>query len=105
MKVPDPGEQLRYFIKQQSKIVKTISQLVEIESPSDLKQAVDRLGTVLASRFAELGGRVRLHLAEKFGNHLQVEFKDRARIVGASEEKGLSFCERQPVMAAALGLI
>ena len=78
MKVPDPGEQLRYFIKQQSKIVKTISQLVEIESPSDLKQAVDRLGTVLASRFAELGGRVRVHLAEKFGNHLQVEFKDRA---------------------------
>lgn len=77
MKVPDPGEQLRYFIKQQSKIVKTISQLVEIESPSDLKQAVDRLGTVLASRFAELGARVRVHLAEKFGNHLQVEFKDR----------------------------
>lgn len=77
MKVPDPGEQLRYFIKQQSKIVKTISQLVEIESPSDLKQAVDRLGTVLASRFAELGGRVRVHLAEKFGNHLQVEFKGR----------------------------
>jgi glutamate carboxypeptidase len=77
MNVPDPSEQLRYFIKQQSKIVKTIRQLVEIESPSDLKQAVDRLGTVLASRFAELGGRVRVHVAEKFGNHLQVEFKGR----------------------------
>jgi glutamate carboxypeptidase len=77
MNVSDPGEQLRYFIKQQPKIVKTIRQLVEIESPSDVKQAVDRLGTVLASRFAELGGRVRVHLTEKFGNHLQVEFKGR----------------------------
>jgi glutamate carboxypeptidase len=77
MNVPSSVEQLRYFIKQQPQIVKTIRQLVEIESPSDLKQAVDRLGTVLASRFAELGGRVRVHLAEKFGNHLQVEFNGR----------------------------
>lgn len=75
MNVPGASEQLRYFRQQQPKIVKTIRQLVEIESPSDVKQAVDRLGTVLASRFAELGGRVRIHLAEKFGNHLQVEFK------------------------------
>jgi glutamate carboxypeptidase len=75
MNVPSVSEQLRYFQKQQTKIVKTIRQLVEIESPSDVKQAVDRLGTVLASRFAELGGRVRVHSAEKFGNHLQVDFK------------------------------
>ena len=77
MSVPSVDEQLRYFKKHQPKIVKTIRQLVEIESPSDVKQSVDRLGTVLASRFAELGGRVRVHPAEKFGNHLQVEFKGR----------------------------
>ncbi|MGH9516621.1 MAG: M20 family metallopeptidase [Terriglobales bacterium] len=77
MSVPIASEQLRYFKKQQSKIVQTIRQLVEIESPSDVKQAVDRLGTVLASRFAELGGRILAHPAEKFGNHLQVEFKGR----------------------------
>lgn len=75
MSVPSVSEQLRYFKKQQPKIVETIRQLVEIESPSDVKQSVDRLGTVLASRFAELGGRVHVHPAEKFGNHLQVEFK------------------------------
>jgi glutamate carboxypeptidase len=75
MSVPSVSEQLRYFQKQQPKIVKTIRQLVEIESPSDVKQAVDRLGTVLASRFAELGGRVLVHPTEKFGNHLQLEFK------------------------------
>jgi glutamate carboxypeptidase len=75
--VPIAREQLRYFKKQQSKIVETIRHLVEIESPSDVKQSVDRLGTVLASRFAELGGRVLVHPSEKFGNHLQVEFKGR----------------------------
>src|SRR5438046_6713290 len=74
MSTPQPAEQLRYFRKRQSEIVETIRQLVEIESPSDVKQAVDRLGAVLASRFAELGGRVRFHPAEKFGNHLQVDF-------------------------------
>jgi glutamate carboxypeptidase len=75
MIVPSVSEQLRHFKNQQAKIVKTTLQLVEIESPSDVKQAVDRLGTVLASRFAELSGRVFVHPAEKFGNHLQVEFK------------------------------
>src|SRR3954451_22466930 len=77
MSVLIASEQLRYFEKQQRKIVKTIRQFVEIESPSDVKQSVDRLGTVLASRFAELGGRVRVHLAEKFRNHFQVDFKGR----------------------------
>jgi Acetylornithine deacetylase/Succinyl-diaminopimelate desuccinylase and related deacylases len=57
-----------------------VRQLVEIESPSDVKQAVDRLGAVLASRFGELGGRLRIHSAEKFGNHLQVDFKPRGAV-------------------------
>src|SRR6266481_3873332 len=77
MSMLNPAEQLRYFRKQQLRIVETIRQLVEIESPSDVKQAVDRLGAVLASRFAEWGGRVRFHPAEKFGNHLQIDFGPR----------------------------
>ena len=52
----------------------TIEQLVTIESPSDVKAAVDRLGTVLASRFSEIGGKLKIHSAEKFGNHLQIDF-------------------------------
>jgi glutamate carboxypeptidase len=35
---------------------------------------VDRVSTVLASRFGELGGKVKIHSLEKFGNHLQVDF-------------------------------
>src|SRR5205823_14747610 len=77
MSVLIASEQLRYFEKQQRKIVKTTRQLVEIESPSDVKQAVDRLGTVLASRFGELGGRVRFHPSKKFGKHLQIDFRPR----------------------------
>src|SRR5581483_3821172 len=83
MNTPEPKNQLRYFEKQQSRIVDSIRQLVEIESPSDLKQAVDRLGTVVGSRFAELGGRVHLHHAEKFGDHLQIDFKSS----GAAKQK------------------
>jgi glutamate carboxypeptidase len=75
MNLPTPAEQLTYFRKQQNWMVDTIQQLVEIESPSDVKAGVDRLGTVLASRFGELGGKVRVHRAEKFGNHLEIRFK------------------------------
>lgn len=74
MTLPTPAEQLRYFHKQQSQTLDTVQQLVEIESPSDMKAAVDRLGTVLTSRFGELGGKVRVHRAEKFGNHLEIRF-------------------------------
>jgi glutamate carboxypeptidase len=70
-----PADQLRYFHKRQKEIVESIRQLVELESPSDIKQSVDRVGTVLASRFGELGGKIKVHLAEKFGNHLQVDFR------------------------------
>jgi|SRR5579864_78941 len=79
MNLPTPAERLRYFQKQQKQVLDTIQQLVEIESPSDVKAAVDRLGTVVASRFGELGGKVQVHHADKFGNHLEIRFASRAR--------------------------
>ena len=79
MNLPRPSEQLAYFRKQQSNILDTIQQLVEIESPSDQKAAIDRLSTVLASRFGELGGKIQLHRQEKYGNHLQINFAGAAR--------------------------
>lgn len=65
---------LPYFEERSQEIVACAKQFVEIESPSDVKQAVDRLGTIVASRFDEIGGRVRSHRAEDFGNHLQIDF-------------------------------
>jgi glutamate carboxypeptidase len=65
---------LSYFKSHCDAMVSTIRELVEIESPSDNKDAVDRLAETVASKFAALGGKVRFHKAREFGNHLQVDF-------------------------------
>jgi glutamate carboxypeptidase len=67
-------ERLRYFTEQEDRVVKTIRELVEIESPSDNKQSVDRIAAVLAQNFAQLGGRTRLHRSNHFGDSLQIDF-------------------------------
>jgi glutamate carboxypeptidase len=60
-------------------MVNTIRQMVEIESPTDSKQAVDRLGRWLATKFDALGGHSKFHRAMEFGDHLQVDFPGRNR--------------------------
>ncbi len=65
---------LSYFKDRRDEIVSTIRELVEIESPSDNKAAVDRLAGVIADKFSQLGGEIRFHRAKGFGNHLQVNF-------------------------------
>ena len=71
---PDFPSRLLYFQERQSELVETIRQIVEIESPSDNKQAVDRLGVLLAGRFEKLGGHAKFHRTPRFGDHLQVDF-------------------------------
>ena len=70
----DRSSLLRDFESKQAEVVETIRQLVEIESPSDSKSAVDRLGTMLAGRFEKLGGHAMFHRVPDFGDHLQVDF-------------------------------
>jgi glutamate carboxypeptidase len=65
---------LSYFSERRDEIVSTIRELVEIESPSDNKAATDRVAEAVAHRFSQLGGKVRIHQAKDFGNHLQVDF-------------------------------
>jgi glutamate carboxypeptidase len=67
-------DRLLYFEARQEKIVQTIRDFVEIESPSDNKPAADRMGAFLAGCFEALGGRAHLHPAEDFGNNLQIDF-------------------------------
>src|SRR4029077_10249165 len=55
-------------------ITLTVRQLVEIESPSDNKPAVDRLGALLAGGCEGLGGHSKFHRNQYFGDHLQVDF-------------------------------
>jgi glutamate carboxypeptidase len=65
---------LQYFEQRRDHMVDTIRRLVEIESPSDNKQAVDRCSAFAAEEFAALGGRAQFHRVADFGNHLQIDF-------------------------------
>ena len=67
---------LAYFNERRDEMVATIRELVEIESPSDNKAAVDRVAEAIAHKFSQLGGNVEVHVhpAKDSGNHLQVEF-------------------------------
>jgi len=71
---PEAARRLAYFNQRRDDIVSTIRELVEIESPSDNKAAVDRVSAAIAHKFSQLGGEVRFHPANDFGNHLQVDF-------------------------------
>ncbi|MGH9493193.1 MAG: M20 family metallopeptidase [Terriglobales bacterium] len=55
-------------------MLETLRNLVELESPSHDKAAVDRLGEFVAGEFERLGGQVTFHRTPKAGNHLQVDF-------------------------------
>jgi glutamate carboxypeptidase len=48
--------------------------LVEVESPSDDKDAVDRAGAVVAPWAALLGGKVKRHAQKRFGDVLELRF-------------------------------
>jgi glutamate carboxypeptidase len=75
---PEAQRRLAYFNERCEAIVSTIRELVEMESPSDNKAAVDRVAEAVAEKFSQLGGEVRLHPAKDFGNHLQVNFAGRS---------------------------
>ncbi len=59
-------------------IIETTCRLVEHESPSDNKPAVDHLGEYLAGEFEGLGARVIVHRQHEFGNHIQADFAGRS---------------------------
>jgi glutamate carboxypeptidase len=70
-------DRLRYFEGKREEMVRTIRQLVDIESPSDNKPAADRISAFLAGMFEAVGGRARIHATRDFGDHLQIDFPGR----------------------------
>jgi glutamate carboxypeptidase len=70
-------DRLRYFEQRQDQIVETIRELVEIESPSDSKRAVDGIAAFVAQKFEALGGTTRFHPSSEFGDSLQINFAGR----------------------------
>jgi len=67
-------EVLRYAESQREKMIADIRELVELESPSSDKQAVDRCGQFIQEYFAALGGRVKRHRQRSAGDQLQIDF-------------------------------
>jgi len=70
---------LRRFEEERDRMVDTIRAIVQIESPSDDKSSVDRVGRYVAERFAALGGAVRIHKSSVFGDHVQVDFEGESK--------------------------
>jgi glutamate carboxypeptidase len=66
-------EILGYAENSLPKLIEDIRQLVELESPSNNKQAVDRCGDFIRQRFAELG-QPKVHRQSAFGDQLQIDF-------------------------------
>src|SRR5437764_6283757 len=62
-------------------LLSDLKALVEIESPSSSKAAVDHLADFLAARLEHLGAQAQIHRVTDFGNHVQADF------TGISEAK------------------
>ena len=89
--VPQPAwaDRLHYLSERHDQMVDTIRELVEIESPSDSKPAVDRIAAFLARKFEALGGRTHLHRSDDFGDSVQIDFGGPSRSEAA---------DRRPVL-------
>src|ERR1700754_3121123 len=60
--------------QRQQETLKFLREMVEIESPSDDKAAVDRCVAFVAERCASLGGQVKRHRQKAFGDLLEASF-------------------------------
>ena len=65
---------LAFCQQHQAEMMSLLRHMVEIESPSDDKAAVDRMGAFLAQVFERLGGKVTFYPQKEAGNHLKAEF-------------------------------
>src|SRR5437879_2009728 len=70
---------LKLIEQRQEEMLRDLQGLVEFESPSSDKAAVDLLGAHLAREFALMGGEITVHSAAAFGDHLQVDFAGAAK--------------------------
>jgi glutamate carboxypeptidase len=65
---------LAFCQQHEGEMLSLLRRMVEIESPSDDKAAVDSMGAFLAQVFEHLGGKVTFYPQNEAGNHLKAEF-------------------------------
>jgi glutamate carboxypeptidase len=77
---------LNWLQNQRESMVGLLREMVEQESPSTNKEAVDRFGVNLTSLFEDIGAVVRTIEVEEFGNHLLAEWggpsSDQVLVIG-----------------------
>lgn len=66
-------ELLDWLRGREPSIVRLLRRMIEIESPSHDKAAVDRFGAMIAAEWKRRGAVVRLLRQRKFGNHVRAE--------------------------------
>jgi glutamate carboxypeptidase len=71
---------LGFCQQHEGEMLSLLRKMVEIESPSDNKAAVDRMGAFLADAFERLGGQVTFYPQEAAGNHLKADFAGGASV-------------------------
>ncbi|GAB6171021.1 M20 family metallopeptidase [Paradesulfitobacterium aromaticivorans] len=84
------GAFVEYLQKQYDPMVEMLRSMVEIESPSTCKQAVNKLADYLAPKFQEIGAAVQIIEQENSGNHLLASW-------GTGEEQILVLCHMDTV--------
>src|SRR3954471_22847142 len=65
---------LELLEQRQGEMLHQLQTMVEMESPSSSKAAVDVLGGHLLREFERIGGAVHIHPAVSYGDHLQIDF-------------------------------
>ena len=65
---------LQFIFERRREMLETLRRLVECESPSSQKAAVDRCLDLVADCAEPLGCRLRRHRSREFGDHLQADF-------------------------------
>jgi glutamate carboxypeptidase len=69
-----PNAYLPMVAASEPRLLRRLRELVEIESPSHDKAAVDRAGALVAGWAEELGGQVKRHKQRHFGDVLELRF-------------------------------
>jgi glutamate carboxypeptidase len=71
-----PQKIITYLLDHQPQMVSLLTQIIELESPSDDKQALDRLGGFIADQVHRLDARVKVIPQAQAGNHILAHWGD-----------------------------
>lgn len=93
------SEILNYLQLRQDEMLALLKVLVEHESPTDSKRAIDKLGKLVEQELIELGAKVEVLHQKSAGDHIRAEFdlrKDRE-----TDEQALVLCHMDTVWPVA----